>query len=162
MQRGISISHSCTANESCSLGSDMKQLRKCTDRAKKYCTTVMHYVTPFVTTRGYRYAHRVRYTIRLYRQIILQQFQPDSVTFIYRSSGDNQRFNDLSFHSYNESYRVKSLVFYPIFDCEKSTQPIDVDFPRDRQTRNEQPINNRPIVNQLTDVVSEGAESGCS
>lgn len=92
----------------------------------------------------------------------MQQFQRDSVTFIYRSNGDNQRFNDLSFHSYHESYRVKSLVFYPIFDCEKSTQPIDVDFPRDRQTRNEQPINNRPIVNQLTDVVSEGAGSGCS
>lgn len=53
MQRGSSISHSCTANESCSLGFDMKQLRKCTDRSKKYYTTVMHYVTPFVATRDY-------------------------------------------------------------------------------------------------------------
>ena len=40
-------------------------------------------------------------------------------------------------------------------------QPIRVDF-ADRESRNEQPINNRPIVNQLTNVVSEGAESGCS
>lgn len=75
MQRGISISHSCTASESCSLGFDMKQLRKCTDRSKKYYTTVMHYVTPFVATRDYvtygtdmhiEFVMRFVYIVRLY------------------------------------------------------------------------------------------------
>lgn len=110
----------------------------------------MHCVTLFVTTRDSIAPHvrtyKVGYASRLYRWIY------------YSSSSTTGHLSKVRATVINVSTCNRTSVIQPFGKPHR--QPMLVDF--QTETRNERPINNRPIVNQLTNVVSKGAESGCS